>query len=58
VNKETLEAVGFGLDLVHLAVNLGRSESPGTTDVPAEVEQIEGALRKIAVRKLASEPQE
>ena len=53
--KETLDEVSFGLDLVHLAVNLGGSESSG---VPAEVEQFEGALRKIAVRKQASESQE
>jgi hypothetical protein len=58
VNKETLEEVSFGLDLVHLAVHLGSFESPGTSDLPAEVEQLEGALRKIAVRKQASEPQE
>ncbi len=55
VIKETLDEVSFGLDLVHLAVNLGGFESSG---VPAEVEQFEGALRKIAVGKQASEPQE
>lgn len=58
MNKQTLEEVSFGLDLVHLAVNLGSSESPGTAAVPAEVEQFEGALRKIAVRKQACEPLE
>jgi hypothetical protein len=58
VNKEILDEVSFGLDLVHLAVNLGSSGSPGTSDLPAEVEQLKVALRKLAVRKQAVEPQE
>ena len=58
VIKKTLDEVSFGLDLVHLAVNLGGSESSGPDDVPAEVKQLEGALRKIAVREQASESQE
>ena len=57
MNKETLDEVRFSLDLVHLAVHLGSFESPGASDLPAGVEQLEGALRKIAVRKQASEPQ-
>ena len=56
--KETVDEVSFGLDLVHLAVNLGGFESSGRDDVPTEVEQFEGALRKIAVGKQASELQE
>ena len=55
MNKETLDEVSFGLDLVHLAAHLGSFDFP---DVPAEVEQLEGALRKMAMRKQASEPQE
>jgi hypothetical protein len=52
VNKETLDQVSFGLDLVHLAVHLGSFESP---DVPAEVEQFKVALRQIAILKYPGE---
>jgi hypothetical protein len=55
VNKETLDEVSFGLDLVHLAVHLGSFESPY---VPAEVEQLKVALRQIAVSKRDGEPKE
>jgi hypothetical protein len=58
VNKETLDEVSFGLDLVQLAAHLGISQPSGTSDVPAEVEQLKVALRKIAVGKHSSEPQE
>jgi hypothetical protein len=64
VNKETLDEVSFGLDLVQLAAHLGSSQPSGVNDVPsevgqlAEIEQIKVALRKIAVGKQASEPQE
>jgi outer membrane protein assembly factor BamA len=41
VNKETLDEVSFGLDLVQLAAHLGSSQQPsGASDVPAEVEQL------------------
>jgi len=53
VNKETLDEVNFGLDLVHLAVKLGSFDSPG---VPAEVEQLKVALRQVVVRKHDTEP--
>jgi hypothetical protein len=53
VNKDTLDEVSFGLDLVHLAVKLGSFESP---EVPAEVEQLKIALRQVAVRKHDTEP--
>jgi len=56
VNKETLDEVSFGLDLVQLAAHLGSSQ-PGTSDVPAEVEQLKVALRQIAVGAQAREPQ-
>lgn len=55
MNKETLDEVNFGLDLVHLAVKLGTFESP---EVPAEVEQLKIALRHAAVRKRDSGPNE
>jgi hypothetical protein len=55
VNKETIDEVSFGLDLVHLAVKLGSFESP---EVPAEVEQLRVALRQAAIRKQGSEPKE
>jgi hypothetical protein len=63
VNKETLDKVSFGLDLVQLAAHLGSSQPSGAIDVPAEVEQAEVeqlkvVLRQIAVGKQASEPQE
>lgn len=54
MNKETLDEVSFGLDLVHLAVKLGSFESP---EVPAEVERLKVALRKVAVRKQDREPE-
>ena len=57
MNKETLDEVSFGLDLVHLAVHLGSSQASGTNDVPAEVEQLKVALRQIAVGAQAREPQ-
>jgi hypothetical protein len=55
VNKETIDEVSFGLDLVHLAVKLGSFESPV---VPAEVEALKIALRQAAMRKHDSEPKE
>jgi hypothetical protein len=58
VNKETLDEVSFSLDLVQLAAHLGSSQPSGATDVPAEVEQLKVALRKISVGKHSSEPQE
>jgi hypothetical protein len=58
VNKETLDEVSFGLDLVQLAAHLGSSQPSGASDVPAEVEQLKVALRKIAVEATSSEPQE
>ena len=64
VNKETLDEVSFGLDLVQLAAHLGSSQPSGVSEVPAEVgqlaeiEQLKVDLRKIAVDKQASEPQE
>ena len=64
VNKETVDEVSFGLDLVQLAAHLGSSHPSGASDVPseveqlAEVEQLKVALRQIAVDKQASEPQE
>ena len=54
--KETLDEVSFGLDLVQLAAHLGSSQ-PGTSDVPAEVEQLKVALLQIAVGAQAREPQ-
>jgi hypothetical protein len=57
VNKETLNEVSSSLDLVHLAVHLGSSQPSGTSDVPAEVEQLKVALRQIAVGAQAREPQ-
>jgi hypothetical protein len=64
VNKETLDEVSFGLDLVQLAAHLGNSQPSGVSEVQAEVgqlaeiEQLKVDLRKIAVDKQASEPQE
>ena len=54
VIKETVDEVSFGLDLVHLAAHLGSFDFP---DVPAEVEQLQGVLRNLAVGEQASESQ-
>jgi hypothetical protein len=60
VNKETLDEVSFGLDLVQLAAHLGSSQPSGVSEFGqlAEIEQLKVDLRKIAVDKQASEPQE
>jgi hypothetical protein len=58
VNKETLEQVSFGLDLVQLAAHIGSFESPLADSFPAEAGRLRDQLQEIAVRRCAIEPAE
>jgi hypothetical protein len=49
VNKEALEELRFGLDLIHLALNLDGNDSAAASGMPG-MEQLEGTLRAIGTQ--------
>jgi hypothetical protein len=49
VNKDQLEQLRFGLDLIHLALNLDADNSATASGMPG-MELLEGTLRAISAR--------
>jgi hypothetical protein len=50
VNQDTLEELGFGLDLMYLALGLESHDFPKERSVPPEVEELEATLRAVLSR--------
>ncbi len=47
MEQDTLEDLGFSLDLMYLANGLGFADAPGPTTTPAELEELEAMMRAV-----------
>jgi hypothetical protein len=50
VTQDTLEELGFGLDLMRLALSLESYASPVKLSLPPQVEELETTLRAVLTR--------